>query len=225
MLLNNNFLGVIVGTTYIFSIIGVAELLRRWRGYSSGFTRKVIHIGVGMMTWALVFMFTSPWPFIGMCLVFAVLLYLDYKFELVPSMASSDKSNKGTIYFPLAAAVGVFVFWSQPPLMVASLMPLTWGDGLAPVVGKAYGRRAYFVASHMRTVEGSMGFFVFGLLFTWLALTLMPGLPDITPAGAFLPALVITTCTTLIEAVSIKGIDNLTITAVAIVILNFWPFV
>ena len=224
MLLNNNLLGVVICTVYIFGIIGLAELLRKLRGYTSGFTRKVIHIGVGMMSWALVYLFTSPWPFIIMCLLFAGLLYLDYKFELVPSMASADKSNKGTIYFPLAAAAGVFVFWTQPPLMVASLMPLTWGDGLAPVVGKAYGRRAYFVASHMRTLEGSAGFFVFGLLFTWLALWLVPGPPTISPAVALLPALVITLCTTLVEAVSIKGIDNLTITAVAILILYFWPF-
>ena len=224
MLLNNNLLGIIICTVYIFSIIGLAELLRRRRGYTSGFTRKVIHIGVGMMTWGLVYIFTSPWPFIGTCLVFTLLLYLDYKYELVPAMASSDKSNKGTIYFPMAAAAGVLVFWEQPALMVASLMPLTWGDGLAPVVGKAYGRRAYFVASHMRTVEGSAGFFVFGMLFTWLALWVMPGPPTITPSTAFLPAFVITFCTTFVEAVSIKGIDNLTITAVALLLLHFWPF-
>jgi phytol kinase len=225
MLLDNNFLGVLVCTVYIFGIIGVAELLRRWRGYSSNFTRKIIHIGVGMMSWGLIYLFTSPWPFIIVCLLFAVLLYLDYKFVFFPAMASADKSNKGTIYFPLAAAAVVYVFWTQPPLMVAALMPLTWGDGLAPVVGRAYGRRAYFVASHMRTVEGSMGFFVFGFLFTWLALWVMPGPPTITMATALLPALVITLCTTVVEAVSVWGIDNLTITAVAILILQFWPFI
>lgn len=224
MLLDNNFWGLIIGTVYIFGIIGLAELLRKWRGYSSGFTRKVIHIGVGMMSWALIFIFTSPWPFIVMCLLFAVLLYLDYRFVFFPAMASQDKSNKGTIYFPLAAAACVLFFWGEPPLMVAALMPLTWGDGLAPVVGKAYGRRAYFVASHMRTVEGSAGFFVFGLLFTWLALWVMPGPPTINPASAFLPALAITVATTAVEAVSIKGSDNLTITAVALLILSLWPF-
>ena len=224
MLRNNNLLGLVLGTVYIFSIIGLAELLRKWRGYSSNFTRKVIHIGVGMMSWGLMFIFTSPWPFILMCLLFAVLLYLDYKFVFFPAMASQDKSNKGTIYFPLAAAACVYVFWAQPPLMVASLMPLTWGDGLAPVVGRAYGRRAYFVASHMRTVEGSAGFFVFGFLFTWLALWVMPGPPMISLASAFLPALAITVATTAVEAVSIKGSDNLTITAVSILILSLWPF-
>jgi phytol kinase len=225
MLLDNNLLGLILGTVYIFGIIGLAELLRKWRGYSSSFTRKVIHIGVGMMSWALIFIFTSPWPFVFMCLLFAVLLYLDYKFVFFPAMASQDKSNKGTIYFPLAAAACVLIFWEQPPLMVAALMPLTWGDGLAPVVGKAYGRRAYFVASHMRTVEGSAGFFVFGFLFTWLALWVMPGPPTIDAGTAFLPALVITVATTAVEAVSIKGSDNLTITAVSLLILSLWPFV
>ena len=64
MLLNNNLLGLTIATLYIFVIIGFAELLRNWRGYSSDFTRKIIHIGVGMMNWALIFIFTSPWPFL-----------------------------------------------------------------------------------------------------------------------------------------------------------------
>ncbi len=224
MLLNNNLLGVILSTLYIFVIIGLAELLRKWRGYSSNFTRKVIHIGVGMMSWILIFVFTSPWPFIIMSILFAIFLYLDFRFGFFPAMASQDKSNMGTVYFPIAAAAVVYVFWSQPPLMVAALMPLTWGDGLAPVVGRAYGKRPYYVANHKRTLEGSLGFFIFGLLFTWLALWFMPEPPAITPLGAVLPALTVMVATTLVEAVSIRGIDNLTITAVAILILNFWPF-
>ena len=49
----NNWLGLIICFAYIFGIIGGAEVLRRQMGYSSGFTRKVIHIGVGMMSWGL----------------------------------------------------------------------------------------------------------------------------------------------------------------------------
>jgi phytol kinase len=139
-------------------------------------------------------------------------------------MASSDRSNLGTVYFPFAAAVVAILFWQQPPLMVAALMPLTWGDGLAPVVGKAYGRRHYVVHTSTRSVEGSLGFFAGCLLFTWLALWLVAGSPQISPAAALLPALAITIATTLVEAVSIWGLDNLTITAVAILILQLWPF-
>lgn len=220
----NDFIGFLICIVYIFGIIGVAELLRRWRGYSSGFTRKVIHIGVGMLSWALPFLFEEPWLFVLACLGFMVINYFDWRYGFFAAMASSSRSNLGTVYFPLAAAVVVLVFWDLPPLMVAALMPLTWGDGLAPVVGKAVGKRFYTVHTSVRTLEGSAGFFVAGFIFTWLALWIMPGPPEITAASALLPALIITVLTTLIEAVSIWGLDNLTITAAAIIVLSLWPF-
>ncbi len=63
--------------------------------------------------------------------------------------------------------------------MVAALMPLTWGDGIAPVIGRAFGKHSYTVWGHTRTLQGSAGFFVFGMLFTWLALWIMPAPPTV----------------------------------------------
>jgi phytol kinase len=220
----SNTLGIVICFAYVFTMIGLAEGLRRWRGYGSGFTRKVIHIGVGMMSWFIPFLFTSPWPFVFACAAFVVINLIDWRYGFISSMQSSSRSNLGTVYFPLAAAVVALIFWDRPPLMVAALMPLTWGDGLAPVIGAAYGRRIYRIHTSTRTLEGSAGFFVAGFIFTWLALWAMPGLPEITPTAALLPALAIMLATTLIEAVSIWGLDNLTVTAAAIVILNYWPF-
>jgi phytol kinase len=219
-----NLLGFIIAIVYVFAIIGAAEGLRRFRGYGPGFTRKVIHIGVGMMSWALPFLFDNPWPFVAAAAGFAVLNLLDWRYGFFSSMASSDSSNLGTVYFPLAAAAVSVIFWEYPPLMVAALMPLTWGDGIAPVVGQAFGRNAYTVFGHTRTLQGSAGFFVAGLLFTWLALWLIPGRPAISPFVALGPAAAIMASTTVVEAVSIRGLDNLTITAVAILILLAWPF-
>lgn len=220
----SNTLGIILCFAYIFAIIGLAEGLRRRRGYGSDFTRKVIHIGVGMMSWFLPFLFTSPWPFVLACIVFMIINLIDWRYGLIGSMQSKHRSNLGTVYFPLAAAVVVLIFWGQPPLLVAALMPLTWGDGLAPVIGAAYGRHFYRVHTSTRTLEGSAGFFVAGFIFTWLALWVMPGPPEISPVAALLPALVIMVVTTLIEAVSIWGLDNLAVTAAAVLILSWWPF-
>lgn len=219
-----NTLGFILCLAYILTILGVAELLRRRRGYDSGFTRKVIHIGVGMMIWLVPFLFTTPWPFVVACVMFMIINLIDWRYGLIGSMQSRHRSNLGTVYFPLAAAVVALIFWDAPPLMVAALMPLTWGDGIAPVIGAAYGRRVYRVHTSTRTVEGSAGFFVAGFVFTWLALWVMPGTPEISPVEAILPALVIMAVTTVIEAFSIWGLDNLTVTAAAIIILSLWPF-
>lgn len=220
----NNLPGLIICIIYVFGIIGLAELLRHRLGYDSGFTRKVVHIGVGMMSWGLHFLFDTPWYFIITAMIFTVITYLDWRYHFFMAMASSDPANLGTVYFPIAAATVAYLFWREPPLMVAALMPLTWGDGLAPVIGKLYGRRHYKVHTSTRTLEGSLGFFVAGFLFTWLALWGVGGEPVISPVAALWPALIITLVTTLIEAVSIWGLDNLTITAAAIVILSVWPF-
>ena len=220
----NDWMGLLISVVYIFGLIGLAEGLRRWRGFSSDFTRKAIHIGVGMLAWALPFLFSEPWLFILACLGFMVLNLLDWRFGFFAAMSSSSRSNLGTVYFPLAAAVVAYVFWDSPPIMVAALMPLTWGDGLAPVIGKLYGRHRYHIHTSVRTVEGSIGFFLAAFLATWLALWVMPGLPDLTPVAALLPALTVSLVTTLVEAVSIWGLDNLTITAAALIILQFWFF-
>lgn len=220
----NDVIGFLISILYVFGVIGAAELLRRRFGYGSGFTRKVIHIGVGMMSWSLPFLFSSPWPFVVAALFFAALNFLDWRYGFFTAMASTDRSNLGTVYFPLAAAAVSVIFWDEPPLMVAALMPLTWGDGIAPVIGRAFGRHSYTILGHRRTLQGSAGFFFAGLLFTWLALWVMPGPPHIAIWPALAVAAVIMGGTTVVEAVSIWGLDNLTITAMAILILSWWPF-
>lgn len=220
----NNFVGLLIAFGYIFAVIGLAEVLRRQRGYGTGFTRKFIHIGVGMLSWLVPFLFDSAWPFVLACAVFILINLLDYRVGFFSAMASSDRTNLGTVYFPLAAAVVAVIFWDTPPLMVAALMPLTWGDGLAPVIGRAYGHNTYVVFGQTRSLQGSATFFVMGGLFTWLALWLMPGAPGLSPSAAIAPALVLLLFTTLVEAVSPWGLDNLTVTAAAIIILSLWPF-
>ena len=219
-----NFTGFIIALVYIFSLIGLAEVLRKKRGYSSDFTRKVIHIGVGMLIWAVPFLFSQPWPFMIACLGFAILDLLDWHFGFFAAMASSSRSNLGTVYFPLAAGVVAYLFWDTPPLMVAALMPLTWGDGLAPIIGKKFGHHSFHIKNTIRTIEGSIGFFVATFIATWLALWIMPGPPNLTALDALLPALVVSLLTTFVEAVSIWGLDNITITAVAVFILSIWPY-
>jgi phytol kinase len=219
-----NLFGLLIAYIYVFGVIGLAEILRRSRGYTSDFTRKVVHIGVGMLIWLVPLLFGSPWPFVLACMSFVVLNLLDYHFGFFAAMISSDRSNLGTVYFPLAAAAVSLIFWRQPPLMVAALMPLTWGDGLAPVVGRLSGKHQYQVMGYTRSLEGSLAFFLASVLFTWLALWLVNGVPDIEPLTAIAPALVVSFATAGIEAITIWGIDNLTIPAIAVLILQTWPF-
>jgi dolichol kinase len=55
-------------------------------------------------------------------------------------------------------------------------------------------------------------------------LWLVEGQPVLGAAEALLPALVVSVVTMVVEGVSVWGLDNLTITAVACLILAVWPF-
>lgn len=221
----NLWLGLLLASLYVFVVIGIAEALRRLAGWGPELTRKIVHVGVGMLIWIVPFLFDSATPFVATALLFSVLTLADNRLHFFKSMQSKDDgSNLGTFYFPLAAAAVAWLFWDAPALMVAALMPLTWGDGMAEVVGRAWGRHRYQFFGHTRSLEGTAAFIVFGFVATLIALLLYPSPYALTLATALPLALVLIAVTAVVEAVSIAGLDNLTITGTAIGILLLWPF-
>jgi phytol kinase len=206
-------LGLLLSFIYVLTIIGAGEGLRRWLRLDTDFTRKFIHIGVGMYSLLAVNLFTDrTWAVIPP-LAFVIINWLDWRFGIVQAMTSSSRSNLGTVYFPLAFAAIVWFLWERPALLVASLMPLTWGDALAAVVGQRYGRHAYHVLGSTRSLEGSLTAYGFSAIATGLVLAGF-GVPAAVDA-ALLTAL----AATLVEAVSPWGLDNLAIPAASALVL------
>jgi len=206
-------LALLLSFGYVFLMLGLGEGMRRWRSFSPDFTRKFIHISVGMYSILAVLVFDRwEWAIIPPA-AFVIINFLDWKYGLVQAMTSSDRSNLGTIYFPLSFIAVIWVFWDRPELLVASLMPLTWGDSLASVVGRRIGRRLYTVASSTRSLEGSLTMFVLSALTTWAVLVVF-GADN--PVGA---ALLTAAVATLAEAVSPWGLDNLAVPAVSALLL------
>jgi dolichol kinase len=222
--MENVWLAVALVGVYVFAVIGLAEALRAWAGWETPYTRKVVHIGVGMLIWLVPLLFRSWQPFVLLCLLFAGVTFLDNRRHFFRAMASrDDRTNQGTFYFPLAAAAVVWWFDGQPGLLVAALMPLTWGDGMAEVIGRLFGRNPYRIARHTRTLEGSAAFFAFTFATVMLSLLVWQP-PAVTFAAALLPAFLIALTTTAVEAVTIAGLDNLTVTVTAVLLLTVWPF-
>ena len=206
--MRSDWLALIISYVYIFAMIGVGEGLRRWRGYSTEFTRKFIHIAVG--TWALgtVLLF-QRWSFaIIPPLSFVALNYISYRREIFKAVETGEKGNLGTVYFPISFAFIICLFWTRPNLLVASLMPMTWGDALAAILGRRYGQRKYSVLAFTRSMEGSLAMFLFSWLSTFLALLLLPPLGWQT---SLLYSLGLAVFATLVEALSPWHIDNLTV--------------
>ncbi|MCS6848665.1 MAG: phosphatidate cytidylyltransferase [Anaerolineae bacterium] len=208
----NNWLAVVISFIYVFAVLGIAEALRRALRLPVEFTRKVVHIAVGMWAWGTAALFTDKWFAIIPPVAFVALNYLSYRRALFTAMETGDKSNLGTVYFPIAFAAVILLFFDvSKPFMVAALMPMTWGDAFAAIIGKRYGRRHYALldARSRRSVEGSAAMFAFSFLSVAVTL-LVFGAPFGT---AMVFALVMALLATLAEAISPAGLDNLLVPA------------
>jgi phytol kinase len=216
----NNLLAIAISFVYVFAAIGIAEGLRKAFKWPAEFTRKFIHIAVGMWSVGTALLFTDKWLAIIPPASFVVLNYISYRRNTFAAMETGDKSNLGTVYFPIAfVAVILLTFDVSKAMMVAALMPLTWGDAFAAIIGRRWGRRQYSIAGATRSLEGSLAMFAFSfvsvlLVFLWMGPL---GGADVLWAGVF--ALVTAAAATLVEAISVRGLDNLLVPAVSLVSL------
>jgi phytol kinase len=216
--MSRNAIALIVSFVYVFAMIGVGEAFRKWRGYSVDFTRKFIHIAVGMWACGTVLLFERRVYAIIPPLSFVAINALSYWRGTFKAMETGEKGQLGTIYFPISFAVILWLLWDRPSIVVASLMPMTWGDALAAVVGRRVGKRRYTVAGSTRSLEGSAVMALASWVATLVPLVLLGAAPLGLPTAAWIAA-VTALGATVVEAISPWGIDNLTVPAVSAVIL------
>ncbi|CAH1771438.1 14921_t:CDS:2, partial [Entrophospora sp. SA101] len=100
-------------------------------------------------------------------------------------------------------------------IAIAGIMAMTFGDAFASIIGKRYGKRYYHVVtarSERRTIEGSLANFVttaIAILFFWSIMS-PPTLLNST-WNYITGALIGATASTLLEAISPMGTDNISV--------------
>ena len=218
-----DYTALLISYAYVFAIIGLGELLRRVGRRPLEFTRKFIHIGVGMWIVGTVLLF-EEWQFALIPPVtFVVINAISYWLDVFKSMEAEERGNLGTIYFPIAFTALIYLFWDQPVLLVASMMPMTWGDALAAIIGGRYGHYRFTIGSATRSLEGSVAMLLWSWLTTFLALLAMPYLLALNPVNwllALIYAGFVALVCAVVEALTPWGIDNLTVPAAAALALS-----
>ncbi len=213
---------LIASYLYVFLVIGTGEFLRRLGGRSPVFTRKVIHIGVGMWIVGTALLFRTWYLALIPPATFVIINAVSYVLGVIKAMEDEERSNLGTIYFPISFAALIYYFWGMPVLMVASLMPMTWGDAMAATIGRRYGHHRFRIGGRSRSVEGSAAMLLWSWITVFLALMVMPVIANKAPIN-WLVALVysgaVAAVCTLVEALSPWGLDNQTVPAAAALVL------
>ncbi len=208
-------IALVLAFVYVSVVLAIGEGLRRLLRLSVEFTRKFVHVAVGMIAFPLVWLFRDWYWAIMPPLVFILVNYMSYRRQIFRGMETGEKNQLGTIYFPFSFSILIPLFWSQPALLVASLMPLTWGDAFAAIVGKRWGAHTYRAFGQTRSIEGSLAMLALSFIATTVAL-LVFGQPAPSSVVWGLATAVVAT---IVEAFSPWGIDNLTVPLCSAVVL------
>lgn len=202
---------------FVFALLGAGMALLHW-GIVDGFvSRKLIHIGVGHWWFFHLFWIQDPlWGLVGPVFFVAFNLLARQTGFLKAMEPGRGENNLGILYFPLALIVMVaWSGWGGMPLWItgAGVLVLSWADGLAALVGRAWGRHPLPWAWSHKSWEGTVALV---LASTVVLVAFFIGFlaPDEGITGAWLWAqvcksLAIALVLAVTEALCPWGLDNL----------------
>lgn len=187
-------------------ILTAAEAWARIGRPNPEWTRKLVHIGGGLVCLGFPFFVRSPWVVLGLSAALSGLFALGAYTGGLHALHRVSRRSRGAEYYPLAVTLVFLMALGRPWLYVAAIMTLAVADAAAALVGASYGRIHYEVDGSYKSVEGSLAFFMMAFWVIHIPLLLMTELPRET---SLLAAALVALLVTGFEAVSLGGVDNL----------------
>lgn len=188
---------------------GVAEGVRRTGHFATEITRKIVHIGAGHVILLAWWLHTPAWMGIAASVVFSGVALLSYRLPILPGVDGVGRNSLGTFFYAVSIGVLTAVFWplGLPQYAALGILVMTWGDGLAALVGQNFGRHPYRVLGSQKSWEGSLTMALASFLVVLLVLGLTAGFTGAVWGTAGVVAI----AATLLETLSFYGLDNLTV--------------
>jgi phytol kinase len=203
------------GVTLVLAIFSALLLglraYQRVRSPNPEWLRKLLHLAMGMVALAFPWLFAAIWPVILLAIGLASFLtalklsvFLRRFFGGV--IDAVERESLGEIYFPISVGLLFLLSEGDPILFCIPVLILTLPDTAAALVGRRYGGLRYKRFGNAKSVEGSLAFL--GVVFpsTYIPLLLFAGTGR---SETLLIGLTLSLLLTLVEAISVRGLDNL----------------
>src|SRR5450759_5807487 len=140
------------------------RLYRKGMGAEGEWVRKLAHIGTGVLSISLPWIFSSRIPVFIICGASIALLLTMRHLPLTRNHLSGvldgvARESWGEIYFPLSVALLYQLAHGGKLVYAVPLVVLTLADTVAALTGAEYGKHGYSAAGATKSMEGSIAFF------------------------------------------------------------------
>ena len=177
-------------------------------------SRKFIHIMLGNWWFIAMYYFTNVWFAAILPLAFIIINYISYKKNLIKIMEREKNDGLGTVYYAIALLILVIVsfgIYNKPSLGLIPTLVMAYGDGLAAVIGRIVKSKKYKIGETTKTLAGSITMFIVTTILIGGYLAFIHSVVFWETAHWTLVSIMMAYVITSLEAISIKGTDNITV--------------
>jgi phytol kinase len=213
--MDSNVIGILVSVGYILAVLIIAKLFFALSSnVSSEVVRKFVHIAASNWWFILITFFTDVWASICGPLAFIIVNCLATFLNWTRFLGWNDqKRNYGLIYFPISLLALVlltnFKLVSECNAGIGILV-MGYGDGFAAIIGQRFGKAKIHYVTGKKTYAGSMTMFLVSVIVI-IVMTLRYGYDWIRHLPGLGVVVAIAAISTVVEAATPMGLDNVTV--------------
>ena len=203
------------------AIIALTEYLHKRFSLNSEFTRKIAHVLASLSSLVFIFVFDSFWYVLFIGFIFFFVLFIGKYKNAFRSIDSVRRKTGGSYLLPVSICI-LFYFSNKLDntlIFVLPILILGISDPLAATFGMAFHNKTRKITildyTFDKTILGSMVFFLSTFFISWLTLSFF----NYAMKEALMLSLVIAILNTFIELISSKGIDNISVPLLTMMLL------
>lgn len=214
-LMYNQVVALITPILIVFALLLINESWWRRHHAPNEISRKFVHITVG--TYVAFWPFFLNWDQIKLLsIAFIVVVLISKKLDIFKAIHSVQRPTYGELLF--ATSVGALALISQNEwIFMTATLHMSLADGFAAIIGSRFGNHTrYSVLGHTKSLHGTITFFIISILILVLFM-MFSGVILTLPT-----LLVIALVASLIENISVQGVDNLLVPVFIATVLHFF---
>jgi len=201
---------------YLFSIFLISIVFKKYNKDSKEIVRKIIHIGIGPLIPIAQFLKIGQNSALIFTGIVSIMVFINYTYKLFPTIEDVERKSYGTLFYCLSLFILIYLFWNKDPYaLIAGFFLMTFGDGLAGLIGKSFHSKSWIFFKQKKSLFGTTAMFLTSLIVVCSI--------GYSQQNSFnLNYFTIAFFATLLEQFSFYGIDNFIVPISSALFFNFF---
>ena len=201
---------------YLFLIFSVSVVFKKFNNDSKEIVRKIIHIGIGPLIPIAQFLKIDQNSALIFTGIVSLIVLINYTYKLFPTIEDVERKSYGTIFYCLSLFILIWLFWDKDPYaLIAGFFVMTFGDGLAGLIGKSFNSKNWTIFKQKKSLFGTLTMFLTSLI-------VVCSIGYAQQKNVNLNYFAIAFLATVLEQFSVLGIDNFIVPISSALCFNFF---